>query len=184
MGWLCTVQQSPAVDIVFDLNVEPLPFSENSVDHIYSSHTFEHLGNFKFIFKEIMRVCKHDALVEIWTPYGKSNDAFIFGHTVFFTEIHYRHICYEHDRFYLGDYKGYFLSEKSHYVLWPEIVTNLEAMGISLEFALEHLFNIAFEWGVFLRVKKDADRSPAHQRPERFFGYSRDSAGSLVAGTT
>ena len=47
--------------------------------------------------REIMRVAKDGATVEIWTPYGKSNDAFLLGHRNFYTETHWKHICFEYD---------------------------------------------------------------------------------------
>jgi SAM-dependent methyltransferase len=162
---------SPSVDLVLDITKKRLPFPDNSMDYIYSSHTFEHLTNHRFVLREIMRVAKPDAMVEIWTPYGKSNDGLLFGHNTFLTETSFKHVSFEFDRFYLGDTHGYFSWEKSQYNLYPDILMQLKAANISLEFALEHLFNIALEWGVFLRVKKDADKAPGPQYPGAVFSY-------------
>lgn len=129
---------------------------DDSVDYLYNSHAFEHFGNYPFILQEIFRVCRPMATVEIWTPYGKSNDGLLFGHHTFFTETHFKHICYEYDRFYLQESPGYFEWRASHYNLFPGIVEQLQSMGITLEFALDHMFNIALEWGTFLCVRKDA----------------------------
>lgn len=167
-------QAFPGVDIVTDLNEEPLPFEDDSVDYVYSSHAFEHLDNYLHVFREIFRVCRPEATVEIWTPYGKSNDGFLFGHHTFFTEAHFKHVCFEYDRFYLGECKGYFNWFRSHYNLYPQIAEHLKTMNIPLEFALEHMFNIAMEWGVFLRVRKDAAAAPGPQYPEHRYSYGRD----------
>jgi hypothetical protein len=51
-------------------------------------------------------------------------------------------------------------------------MTGLQTAGIALEFALAHMFNVALEWGVFLRVTKDAPRAPGPQIPERVFSVA------------
>jgi len=111
--------------------------------------------------------------VEIWTPYGKSNDALLLGHRNFYTETHWQHIVYLYDSFYLGEGPGRFVWEKTQYVLWPSIVEEVGRLGISLEFALDHMFNVAQEFGVFLRVDKKATRAINPQYPRKVFGYSR-----------
>jgi hypothetical protein len=165
----------PAVDLVLNIESERLPFEDNSIEHVFSSHTFEHLSYLPFPLQEIFRVCKDDALVEIWTPYGKSNDAFALGHQLFLNEAHWEQICYENDRLFLGESKGYFDWEKTQYHLQLGIISTLETMGIPLEFAIEHFFNIAIEWAVFLRVKKNEDRAPGRQYPQKVFSYGRDN---------
>ena len=60
----------------------------------------------------------------------------------------------------------------TEYALVPGMLTELARTGISLAFALEHMFNIAPEWGVFLRVRKDAARAPGPQRPLRSFSFA------------
>jgi SAM-dependent methyltransferase len=164
---------APGVDVVLDLNNENLPFEDDSVGYVYSNHAFEHFANYRAILKEIFRVSRPGATVEIWTPYGKSNDGLLFGHNTFFTETSFKHICYEYDRFFLEASPGYFQWLESHYNLWPGISDHLEAMGIPIDFALDHMFNIALEWGVFLSVRKDADRAPGPQIPERKYFYGR-----------
>jgi SAM-dependent methyltransferase len=162
------------VDLVLNIESDRLPFEDNSIEHVFSSHTFEHLGYFPFVLQEIFRVCKEDALVEIWTPYGKSNDAFAIGHQLFLNETHWEQICYVSDRLFLAKSKGYFDWEKTQYNLSPGILLVLEKLDIPLDFALEHMFNIANEWGVFLRVKKNAERALGPQYPRKVFSYGRD----------
>ena len=170
-------QPSPATDLILDIERERLPFADASIEYVYSSHTFEHLeapGSPLHTLREIMRVAKHGATVEIWTPYGKSNDAFLLGHRNFYTETHWKHICYEYDDFYFGNVPGRFLWTQTHYVLYPGIVRRLRRLGLPLEFALEHMFNVALEFGVFLHVDKHAVRATSPQSPERKYFYSRN----------
>jgi hypothetical protein len=170
------IERSPATDLVLDIERERLPFADASIDYVYSSHTFEHLeapGSPLHTLREIMRVAKHGATVEIWTPYGKSNDAFLLGHRNFYTETHWKHICYEYDDFYFGNVPGRFLWTQTHYVLYPGIVDRLRRLGLPLQFALEHMFNVALEFGVFLQVDKQAARATSPQFPEPKYFYSR-----------
>lgn len=169
------IAQGGAVDLVLDIEDNPLPFADDSVEYVYTSHAFEHLTNYQHVLREIMRVCRTDATVEIWTPYGKSNDGFLFGHTTFITETHFKHVCFEYDRFYLGDAHGFFDWKRSRYVLFPGISETLAGLGISMTFALDHMFNIALEWGVFLNVRKDLPAAPGPQIPALEFGYARDA---------
>jgi SAM-dependent methyltransferase len=168
------VEPLPGVDKVMNIEKTPLPFEDNSVDYIYSSHTFEHLTDFPYVFREIFRVCKPGAIIEIWTPYGKSNDGLLYGHFNFFTETHFKHVCFEYDRFFLCECPGYFSWEKTHYILFPKIIRDLRMLNIPLVFAREHLFNIILEWGVFLTVRKDAERAPGVQAPEEIYSYGRE----------
>ena len=57
------------VDIVADLDKEGIPLDSNTVDYVYSSHLLEHLFNLDFVIREIYRVCKHNAIVEIHVPH-------------------------------------------------------------------------------------------------------------------
>jgi SAM-dependent methyltransferase len=167
------IVQSPVTDCRIDLERDSLPFANDSIEYVYSSHTLEHLSYWSKMLQEIVRVCKHDAVVEIWTPYGPSRDACLIGHLYFVNESHWRHICYEHDRNYLQDVRGYLQWQETRYNLTPGIVEQLDAQKISIEFAIAHMFDIAFEWGVFLTVKKDAPSAPGPQTPIRKYGYGR-----------
>lgn len=58
-------------DIVLDLNNQPLPFDDNSVDFVYSSHTLEHLSldGFFNVMREAYRVLRPGAQFKIVVPY-------------------------------------------------------------------------------------------------------------------
>lgn len=59
----------PGVDVVGDLS-RGLPFADNSVDAIYTSHTLEHMPDLIAAMEEIWRVCKDGALVNVWVPHA------------------------------------------------------------------------------------------------------------------
>lgn len=59
-------------DIVIDLEREPLPFSDNSVDEIICWHVLEHIGDgFIPLMKEIYRVCTSGAWIDISVPHPR-----------------------------------------------------------------------------------------------------------------
>lgn len=59
----------PGVDFVCDLELEALPFADNSVDAIYTNHTLEHIRNLDHLLREIARVAKPGAPVRISVPH-------------------------------------------------------------------------------------------------------------------
>ena len=59
----------PGIDIQADLG-SGLPFRENSIDVIYTSHTLEHVDSLTSVMEELWRICKPDALVHIWVPHA------------------------------------------------------------------------------------------------------------------
>jgi SAM-dependent methyltransferase len=170
------IADAPGVDLVMDYEKTPLPFPVNSIDYVYSSHSFEHINSPQGILRELIRVCKHGATVEIWTPYGKSDDGMLFGHHIFYSESSFKHICFEYDRFYLADSPGYFDWKKTHYNLHPSILPDLSKLRIPLDFALRHMFNVALEWGVFLLVDKSAGKAPGPQYPVTVYSVAGRSA--------
>ncbi len=61
-------------DYVLDLNRDKLPFADNSVDFVYSSHALEHLSwqGFFNVIGEIYRVAKNNSQIFITVPYFHS----------------------------------------------------------------------------------------------------------------
>lgn len=61
-SWYTGIDKSPYVgaDICMNFGITPLPFPDQSIDCIYTAHTFEHLSNDEFIFamNESFRVLK------------------------------------------------------------------------------------------------------------------------------
>ena len=174
---------APGLDLVLDIETQRLPFPDDSVEHIYSSHMFEHLehpGSPLHPLREIVRVAKDGALVEIWTPHGASDDGLLLGHRNFYTETTWRHVCHLYPDFYLRDAPGRFAWKETRCVIEHGVLDRLEALHIPLDFALRHLRNITLEFGVFLEVRK-ADRAGAHLvQPAVKVGYSRQTVSQLV----
>ena len=56
-------------DYVVDVETEPLPFDDNSVDEIYCAHLVEHLHNLIHFMNECHRVLKPGATMTILAPY-------------------------------------------------------------------------------------------------------------------
>lgn len=167
---------SAVTDLVMDIETAPLPFSDDSIAHVYSSHAFEHLDHPSspiHPLREIVRVCRDGALAEIWTPHGRSNDGLLFGHRNFYTEASWEHICVLYPEFYFGDGNGRLAWERTEYVLFPGVREQLQQLHIPLSFALLHLSNISVEFGVFLRVRKNCANDARHVRPTIRAGYSR-----------
>ena len=56
------------VDIICNLE-EGLPFKDNSINNIYTSHVLEHINNLIGLMEEIWRICKPDSIIKIIVPY-------------------------------------------------------------------------------------------------------------------
>jgi len=65
-------------DIVHDLEIFPYPFKDSSVDKIILSHVMEHIGQtpdmFNLIIKELYRICKNQAIMDITVPHPRHDD--------------------------------------------------------------------------------------------------------------
>lgn len=58
--------------ICMDIERFPLPFDDESVDHIRSRHVFEHLKNYAFVLSECHRVLKDTGSMYMILPYATS----------------------------------------------------------------------------------------------------------------
>lgn len=65
--------KTPFTDFVVNLETEKLPFSNNSINIIYTSHFIEHIAwyHIDHIFEEFTRVLKPGGILEIWVPDGQ-----------------------------------------------------------------------------------------------------------------
>jgi SAM-dependent methyltransferase len=163
------------VDYTLDITKEKLPLEDNTVDEVFSNHFFEHIDSPKEALEELIRVSVHKAVFEIWTPYLKSNEAFLLGHKHFYNETIWRHICIEYPHFWLKDVEATLRLDKFCYVLSPNIMEELKKNNISLSFALRHIFNIAHELGAFMTVLKGKDvKETRYASPEIYVSYTRE----------
>lgn len=90
------IMDLPGVDIICDVRNAPLPFQDDSVDEVYSSHMFEHLSAVEFPLHEIARVCKLGAKFEMRVPHTLSAMAMVLGHTTTVSPDWVRHWCEEY----------------------------------------------------------------------------------------
>lgn len=58
----------------------PLPFTDDSVGEVYSSHCFEHVYPYRGVLREIARICRPGARVELRVPHWGSSMALCTGH--------------------------------------------------------------------------------------------------------
>ena len=167
------IQAQPGVDFVLDLQVEPLPFADGSVDYVYSSHFLEHITNLANIFSEISRVCSDGANVEFWTPYAWSNSAFIFDHKLFLNEDHYLHMCTWFPEHWAKLLNARWLLKEFTYIIETETLIELYNNNISLDFALKYYKGIVKEFGTFIEVRNGYEG--AAFQPIRTFATDRSS---------
>ena len=74
IGWV-NVDAYGDPDVVWDLNVFPYPWEENSVDHIQAKHVFEHLDDWWGAFVECARIVKPGGTIRIHVPDESSTSA-------------------------------------------------------------------------------------------------------------
>lgn len=68
-------------DHVLDLETDRLPFDDSTVDEVLAHHILEHLGDgFFHVMREIYRVCKNGAIVDIAVPHPR-HDTFLIDPT-------------------------------------------------------------------------------------------------------
>ena len=84
------IREQPGVDVVADFNL-PLPFLDDSVEEVYSSHCFEHVSNVYRLLQEICRICVPDALVIIKVPHFGQEMAMCPGHVHVISEQMIQH---------------------------------------------------------------------------------------------
>jgi predicted SAM-dependent methyltransferase len=60
----------PMMDsIIWDLEIYPWPFSNDSVNQIHCSHLIEHISDIIGFMNELYRICKEGAIIYIEAPY-------------------------------------------------------------------------------------------------------------------
>lgn len=57
------------VDVLHDLNKFPYPFKDNSFEFIYASNILEHLDDVPAVMKELCRIAKPNAQIEVQVPH-------------------------------------------------------------------------------------------------------------------
>jgi hypothetical protein len=74
------VDKNGSADVNWDLERFPWPWPDSSVDEIVLHHVLEHLGetveSFFGVIKELYRVCRHGAVIQIAVPHPR-HDTFL-----------------------------------------------------------------------------------------------------------
>lgn len=85
-------------DFLADLEDLHLPIEDNTVEYILAHHVLEHIGNGFFnLMKELYRVSKHDAILEIKAPHHRSE--------IYYSDpTHVRHITVDAMRLFSKKY--------------------------------------------------------------------------------
>lgn len=72
------------VDVVHNLDKYPWPFPDNYFEEVYGQDVIEHVQDLFRAMREINRICKNGAKVQLIVPYWHSSAAFYPNHNYFF----------------------------------------------------------------------------------------------------
>ncbi|NJL61978.1 MAG: class I SAM-dependent methyltransferase [Methylacidiphilales bacterium] len=161
------------VDHVLNFEVDSLPFDNDSVEYVYSSHCLEHLSNPTKLFSEISRVCLDGAKLELWTPYAWENSAFIIDHKLFFNEDHYYHICVWYTDFWEKVLNSRWLLTELTYVIEPNTLIELHRNQVRLDFAIDYYKGVVKEFCAHIEVRKNYQGEII--QPQKKFAINRSS---------
>jgi len=73
------ISRDTDADIIIDCE-KPLPFTDESVDEVYSQHFLEHIHNPDEFLQELFRVCKPGAKCEFHLPNHSSDLSIVLSH--------------------------------------------------------------------------------------------------------
>jgi hypothetical protein len=77
----CDYDPLSNADYIFDLEHDRYPFEDNTIEAVIAHHVLEHMGEgFFHCMKEVYRICKHGATVDIRTPHHR-HDHFLIDPT-------------------------------------------------------------------------------------------------------
>jgi hypothetical protein len=162
---------APGVDHVLDLTVDPFPFADDSVAEVFSAHFLEHIAVPNHVLMEIGRVCQDGARIEIWTPYAFSHEAFVYGHATFLTETIWYMFCVSHRDTFVDMLRGHWQLNSVTFVVNPNVVRELEAHGVSVDFAVKYFKGVVEEFGVDITFRSD-ETAPV-VAPQRLWSEGR-----------
>jgi len=97
----------PCADIQCDFENGKLPFDDNSVDEAYSAHCLEHVNNAIGVLREVLRVCKSGAPVELRFPHWLHPMASCSGHVHVLSDRQVEIWCNQPEKFWAGTGKRF-----------------------------------------------------------------------------
>jgi SAM-dependent methyltransferase len=182
------IRQVPGVDHVVDFTKERLPFDDSTVSRVYSSHCIEHLPDPIHIFKEMTRVARHGATLELWVPYGWHDTAFLWDHRTVWNEEWFMHIGHSQVWFWQPKLGARWRLREVIFAIDGRTRIDLLLNATSVPFALKHMKNVCTEMGVKIEIDKlspvPAPGESAGAPPPRYYTEARDHAQrTLIAET-
>jgi len=86
-GYIGIDRRDVGQDVIWDLT-QGIPFPDESVDEVYSSHFVEHLTDDESmdLFEEILRVLKKGGMTHHRCPHQSDPTAYFWGHKTFWNE--------------------------------------------------------------------------------------------------
>ena len=86
-GWVNIDKHDYGQEIVRDIT-RGLPFDDNSIDEVYSSHCLEHIEreDVPFVWEEIYRVLKKGGIFTFVVPHSDTREAFVMEHLSYWNE--------------------------------------------------------------------------------------------------
>ena len=105
----------PCADIAIDLEKDPLPFADDSVDEVYSAHCLEHVNNAVGVLGEVLRVCKVGASVELRFPHWLHPMASCSGHVHVLSDRQVEIWCNSPSSFWPTSSKQFVMLAPIHY---------------------------------------------------------------------
>ena len=108
------IVRTESVDII--AKVENLPFKDSSVDVIYTRHTLEHVDDFEKAVKEMWRISKPNAIIEIIVPFWAHHRAHYPFHKRFFDRFSFDvYSVQKENKTFVADPEVRFFIEKIRY---------------------------------------------------------------------
>lgn len=115
----------PSVDVVYDLDVAPWPFDDNSFDVVFVHSILEHADNVVSFLNEVWRVGAPGARVVIAVPYFRSVDSFTDPtHKHFFTSRSLDYFCDTHNALSGYGYTDKRFKKIGFWYGWPRVSAN------------------------------------------------------------
>ncbi|MBP7216799.1 MAG: methyltransferase domain-containing protein [Candidatus Omnitrophica bacterium] len=129
-----------------------IPFEDNSVSEIRTSHFLEHCHFFDRLLEEVYRVLMPKGVFDIVVPYANSAEGMYAGHIVFFTEKWFLENLLFNTLF---EIKQIIFYESEYYALHRKTINKL----FTFDQARLFLFNCCFQMQI-IALRKDGRAAP------------------------
>jgi SAM-dependent methyltransferase len=124
-------------DVLIDLNADPYPFADGSVEEVRSRHFLEH-SLLDHVFEQSHRVLSPGGAFVAIVPYANSADGMAPGHSVFLTERFFERNPSFGRKFAITRVT---YRQSEEWEAWPRLLRRI----IPYDWARTHLFNVCRE---------------------------------------